>query len=153
MKYKKEGDHVPEVPYDPSNRNYRFVADKTVLGQIVETIGQSEAAVALDIETYGDGLNPWRGDIRLLSLAIPDHPAWLLDLRAIGYDLGELGQCLQQASHRPQCEIDLLWLRHKCGLRLDNVFCTSLHPPSINGGGSCGTIWQLLGKVPFATRQ
>ena len=125
MKYKKEGDHVPEVPYDPSNRNYRFVADKTVLGQIVETIGQSEAAVALDIETYGDGLNPWRGDIRLLSLAIPDHPAWLLDLRAIGYDLGELGQCLQQRqviAHN--AKFDLLWLRHKCGLRLDNVFCT-----------------------------
>jgi DNA polymerase-1 len=101
------------------------VADKTVLGQIVETIRQSEAAVALDIETYGDGLNPWRGDIRLLSLAIPDHPAWLLDLRAIGYDLGELGECLQQhqvIAHN--AKFDLLWLRHKCGLQLDNVFCT-----------------------------
>jgi DNA polymerase I-like protein with 3'-5' exonuclease and polymerase domains len=101
------------------------VADKTVLGQIVETIRQSEAAVALDIETYGDGLNPWRGDIRLLSLAIPDHPAWLLDLRAIGYDLCELGECLQQhqiIAHN--AKFDLLWLRHKCGLKLDNVFCT-----------------------------
>ena len=125
MKYKKEGDHVPEVPYDPSNRNYQFVADKTVLGQIVETIRQSEAAVALDIETYGDGLNPWRGDIRLLSLAIPDHPAWLLDLRVIGYDLGELGECLQQhqvIAHN--AKFDLLWLRHKCSLKLDNIFCT-----------------------------
>ena len=123
--YKREGHYVPDVPYVPSNRNHRFVADKTVLGQIGETIRQSEAAVALDIETYGDGLNPWRGDIRLLSLAIPDHPAWLLDLRAIGYDLGELGECLQQhqvIAHN--AKFDLLWLRHKCGLKLDNIFCT-----------------------------
>jgi DNA polymerase I-like protein with 3'-5' exonuclease and polymerase domains len=123
--YKREGHYVPDVPYVPSPPNYQFVTDKTVLGQIVETIRQSEAAVALDIETYGDGLNPWRGDIRLLSLAIPDHPAWLLDLRAIGYDLGELGQCLQERqviAHN--AKFDLLWVRHKCGLKLDNVFCT-----------------------------
>ncbi len=104
------------------------MADKTVLGQIVETIRQSEAAVALDIETYGDGLNPWRGDVRLLSLAIPERPAWLLDLRATGYDLGELGQCLQERqiiAHN--AKFDLLWVRHKCGLQLDNVFiCISV---------------------------
>jgi hypothetical protein len=75
IQYKKGGHYVPEVPYVPSPPKHRFLADKAVLGQIVETIRQSEAAVALDIETYGDGLNPWRGDIRLLSLAIPDHPA------------------------------------------------------------------------------
>ena len=101
------------------------MGDKAALGQIVETINRSGAAVALDIETYGNGLNPWRGDIRLLSLAIPDHPAWLLDLKAIGYDLGELGECLQQhqvIAHN--AKFDLLWLLHKCGLRFNNVFCT-----------------------------
>ena len=125
VQYEMEGDHVTNVNDDPSKRNYRFVADKAVLGQIIETIQHSEAAVALDIETYGDGLNPWRGDIRLLSLAIPDHPVWLLDLKAIGYDLGELGECLQQhqiIAHN--AKFDLLWLRHKCGLKLNNVFCT-----------------------------
>jgi DNA polymerase I-like protein with 3'-5' exonuclease and polymerase domains len=125
VQYEMEANHVTNVSVDPSNRNYRFVADKADLGQIIETIQHSEAAVALDIETYGDGLNPWRGDIRLLSLAIPDHPAWLLDLRAIGYDLGKLGQCLQERqviAHN--AKFDLLWLRHKCGLKLDNVFCT-----------------------------
>ena len=92
-----EGYHVPEVPNVPSPPEYQLLGDASVLGQIVETIQRSEAAVALDIETYGqNALNPWRGDIRLLSLTIPDHPAWLLDLRAIGYDLGELGECLQQ---------------------------------------------------------
>jgi DNA polymerase I-like protein with 3'-5' exonuclease and polymerase domains len=95
------------------------------LGKIAETVSNAGCPVALDTETYGDGLNPWRGDIRLLSLAIPNHPAWLLDLRAIGYDLGDLGQCLQQRqviAHN--AKFDLLWLRHKCGLKLDNVFCT-----------------------------
>jgi DNA polymerase I-like protein with 3'-5' exonuclease and polymerase domains len=123
--YKKGGHYVPEIPDVPSPPKYRFLADKTVLGQIVGTIQRSRAAVALDIETYGDGLNPWRGDIRLLSLAVPDHPAWLLDLRAIGYDLGELGECLQQhqvIAHN--AKFDLLWLRHKCGLKFDNIFCT-----------------------------
>jgi hypothetical protein len=37
-------------------------------------------AVALDIETYGerrgDGLDPWAGDIRLLSLCVPDQYPW-----------------------------------------------------------------------------
>ena len=58
-------------------------------------------------------------------LAIPGHPAWLLDLQSIGYDLGELGQCLQERqiiAHN--AKFDLLWLRHRCGLKLDNVFCT-----------------------------
>ena len=126
MKYKMEGYHVPEVPNVPSTPEHRLLGDKSVLGQIVKTIQRSEAAVALDIETYGqNALNPWRGDIRLLSLAVPDHPAWLLDLRAIGYELGELGECLQQhqiIAHN--AKFDLLWLRHKCGLKLDNVFCT-----------------------------
>jgi len=126
MKYNMEGYHVPEVPNVPSPPEYQLLGDKSVLGQIVETIQRSEAAVALDIETYGqNALNPWRGDIRLLSLAVPDHPAWLLDLRAIGYDLGELGECLQQhqvIAHN--AKFDLLWLRHKCDLRFNNVFCT-----------------------------
>ena len=49
----------------------------------------------------------------------------MLDLQSIGYDLGELGKCLQERqiiAHN--AKFDLLWLRHKCALRLDNVFCT-----------------------------
>ena len=36
-----------------------------------------------------------------------------------------LGQCLQERqviTHN--AKLDLLWLRHKCGLKIDNVFCT-----------------------------
>ena len=115
---------VPDVPDVPSSK-YRVLTAPSLLGEVAAIIRSEGKAVALDIETYGNGLNPWRGDIRLLSLAIPEHPAWLLDLKAIGYDLGELGECLQQhqiIAHN--AKFDLLWLRHKCGLKLDNVFCT-----------------------------
>ena len=115
---------VPDVPDVPSPQ-HRVLTDPSLLGEVAAIIRQSAASVALDIETYGNGLNPWRGDIRLLSLAIPGHPAWLLDLQSIGYDLGELGQCLQERqviAHN--AKFDLLWLRHRCGLKLDNVFCT-----------------------------
>ena len=123
---KEDGEEVPEVPYVPLEEDGRLITKRSELGKIAETVSNVGCPVGLDIETYGqNALNPWRGDIRLLSLAIPNHPAWLLDLRAIGYDLGKLGQCLQERqiiAHN--AKFDLLWLRHKCGLKLDNVFCT-----------------------------
>jgi DNA polymerase I-like protein with 3'-5' exonuclease and polymerase domains len=85
--------------------------------------------IALDLETYGpgrgDALDPWKGEIRLLTLARKDGPLWCLDLRAIGYDLGPLVPILQAATliaHK--ATFDLLWLRQKCGLRASRVFCT-----------------------------
>ena len=115
---------VPDVPDVPSTQ-YRVLTEPALLNEVVEKIKESSAPVALDIETYGNGLNPWRGDIRLLSLAIPNHPAWLLDLRSIGYNLGELSECLKERqiiAHN--AKFDLLWLLHKCNLKLNNVFCT-----------------------------
>ena len=120
---------VPSVPNSSKVKmdttKFEHLAGVDTLDEVSKALKTVSGPVALDIETYGNGLNPWRGDIRLLSLAIPDQPAWLLDLKAIGYDLGELGQCLQERqiiAHN--AKFDLLWLRHRCGLRLDNVFCT-----------------------------
>jgi DNA polymerase-1 len=85
--------------------------------------------VALDIETYGpgrkDGLNPWRGDIRLLSLKIAGRDPWVIDLRATSYDLGPLAAALEAVmviGHN--LKFDALWLAVKCGIRLRKVFCT-----------------------------
>ena len=85
--------------------------------------------VALDIETFGsrksDALDPWRGEIRLLSLCVEGHEPWLLDLQATGYDLGPLGPALADAeviAHN--AKFDALWLRVKCGVKLHRVFCT-----------------------------
>jgi len=86
-------------------------------------------SVALDIETFGPGkkggLNPWRGDIRLLSLKIPDVAPWLIDMRATGYDLGELGRAIESVeviAHN--AKFDMLWLAVKCSVRPKRVFCT-----------------------------
>lgn len=96
--------------------------------QIAEAI-RTSGSVALDVETYGprkgDGLDPWAGDIRLLSLGLHGRQPWIIDLRATGYDLGELKTALESAeiiAHN--AKFDLLWLRNKLGLRASKVFCT-----------------------------
>jgi DNA polymerase I-like protein with 3'-5' exonuclease and polymerase domains len=85
--------------------------------------------IALDIETYGqrkgDGLDPWKGDIRLLTLSRKGGTIWTIDLRAIGYELGPLKPILEDAgiiAHN--AKFDLLWLRVKCGLFAKRVHCT-----------------------------
>jgi DNA polymerase-1 len=85
--------------------------------------------IALDIETYGprkgDGLDPWKGDIRLLSLRRENGTIWTIDLRAIGYELGPLKSILEETGiiiHN--AKFDLLWLRMKCGLFAKRVLCT-----------------------------
>jgi DNA polymerase-1 len=96
------------------------------LEEIVDMVKRSAAPIALDIETYGrDALNPRKGEIRLLSLGIPNHSPCLLDLKAIGYDLGPLKPVLEGAEvigHN--LKFDALWLRTKCGLVLKKPFCT-----------------------------
>ena len=85
-----------------------------------------DPVVALDIETCGgNALNPFRGDIRLLSLGTGQGTRWLIDLKATGYDLGPLKPALESAllvGHN--IKFDLRWLRHKCGLKATRVFCT-----------------------------
>ena len=85
--------------------------------------------IALDIETYGerkgDGLDPWKGDIRLLTLSRHGGTVWTIDLRATGYDLGPLKPILEESgiiAHN--AKFDLLWLRVKCGLNAKRVHCT-----------------------------
>jgi hypothetical protein len=106
----------------------RVINEVSDFAAIAAAIRKSHS-VALDLETYGprkgDGLDPWAGDIRLLSLCVPDQEPWILDLRAIGHDLGELKTALEAVeiiAHN--AKFDLLWLRVKCGLRATRVFCT-----------------------------
>ncbi len=86
-------------------------------------------SLALDLETYGqakgDGLDPQKGDIRLLTVCREGGPVHILDLRAIGYDLGPLQDVLNRAeivAHN--AKFDLGWLAAKCGIRPAKVFCT-----------------------------
>ena len=112
---------------DVSNvRSTLPLAQPTDLTAIAAAISNAATPVALDIETYGnDALNPYRGEIRLLTLSIPGRGPWILDLKAMGYDLGPLKPALETAliiGHN--LKFDLLWLRVKCDLRVQRLFCT-----------------------------
>lgn len=108
----------------PSAVHGKLITDNNRLSEIAEQLSSSQTA-AFDIETYGDALNPWGGDIRILSLALPNSPPWLVDLKPIGYDLGPLGAALEAVEligHN--AKFDARWLRVKCGLRLTKIYCT-----------------------------
>jgi DNA polymerase I-like protein with 3'-5' exonuclease and polymerase domains len=120
----------------------RVISEVSDFAAVAAAIRES-GSVALDLETYGqrkgDGLDPWAGDIRLLSLCVPDQEPWILDLRAIGYDLGELKSTLEAVeiiAHN--AKFDLLWLRVKCGLRATRVFCTLVAARLLSAGTKPG---------------
>lgn len=91
---------------------------------------QDASTIALDLKTYGSGkgdaLDATRGDIRLLTLGRESGPAHILDLRAIGYDLGPLRDVLVGGGEiiAHNAKFDLGWLAEKCGIRPPRVFCT-----------------------------
>ncbi len=105
-----------------------FCTSRSDLGRIAADL-DGASRIALDIETCGqrkgDGLDPWRGDIRLLTLARHGGTPHVIDLRATGYDLGPLKPLLESAeviAHN--AKFDLLWLRVKCGLDVRKARCT-----------------------------
>ena len=104
------------------------IGDHAEFAEIATAI-ESAGSVALDIETFGnrksDGLNPWRGEIRLLSLKVEGLDPWLIDLQSTGYDLGPLSNALesvQVVAHN--FKFDSLWLAVKCGVKIRKAFCT-----------------------------
>jgi hypothetical protein len=125
-------------------REVRHLTSRADLGRVVDDLVQSgTGCIALDLETYGaakgGGLDPWGGDIRLLTLCREDGPVWMLDLRAIGYDLGPLAALLQAAVlviHN--AKFDLLWLRVKCGLDCRKVICTLTATRLLTAGTRAG---------------
>ena len=117
---------VPSVPPTADPSPARITTDPSQLDALAERLALNGAPIALDIETYGpgkdDAVNPWKGDIRLLTLAVPGAEPILLDLQAIGYDLGDLAPVLSTATiigHN--LKFDALWLRVKCGLILPTL--------------------------------
>lgn len=117
---------IPEFPDIPAP-----IESASEFDRIAEEIASAEAPLALDIETYnesgGGALSPFvpGAQIRLLTLAVPGRKPWIIDLRATGYDLGELGRVIEGGEvigHN--LKFDLLWLRQKCRLNPRRVFCT-----------------------------
>ena len=119
---------MPEVPRVSASRVHQVVTDRAKLPDIAALLA-NEDCIALDIETFGsrkgDGLNPWRGDIRLLQIAGGATSIFILDLQALGCCLGPLGELLAgKLVIGHNLKFDALWLRVKCGLRLPRLFCT-----------------------------
>lgn len=123
----KDGEKVAKVAR-VTNPVSVLITDRNQLDDIAAAISRAGQLVALDIKTYAGqkgSTDPWRGDIRLLSLCLPGTEPWLLDLKAIGYDLGPLADALQAATvlgHN--LKFDALWLLVKCGIRLPTVLDT-----------------------------
>ena len=124
-----------------------MIRERSELDAIASEIHVSGQPIALDLETYGtsedkkirrdETLDPWRGEIRLLSLQLPDRVPWLIDLRATGYGLGKLGKVLEATEvigHN--IKFDALWLARKCNVHLVKMVDTSSASRILSNGDS-----------------
>ena len=132
VREQKESDGVSKVS------EVSTIGSTAAFPAIAAAIGAA-GSVALDVETFGsrksDALNPWRGDIRLLSLKVAGSEPWLIDLQSTGYDLGPLSTALGSVlviGHN--LKFDALWLAVKCGIRLSRVFCTLVAARLLSAG-------------------
>ena len=117
--------------------------DLDKVGQILSECGQ----IAVDCETYhptdrDKALRPYADGtgLRVLSVAAKvggKTLCWAFDLRATGFDLGELGRVLSQKRlvFANAC-FDLLFLRRFCGLRVEKVFDVLVAEKLIGNGVS-----------------
>src|SRR6195256_2082963 len=124
-----------------------MIRERSEFDAIASEIHASGQPIALDLETYGtsedkkirkgETVDPWRGEIRLLSLQLPDRVPWLIDLRATGYGLGELGKVLEATEvigHN--IKFDALWLARKCNVLLVKMVDTSSASRILSNGDS-----------------
>ena len=133
------------------------ITDRSVFPDIAEAI-ESAGSVALDLETFGarksDALNPWRGDIRLLTLKVENGDTWIIDLQATGYDLGPLSKTIESSAViAHNAKFDLLWLAVKCGCRPKRIFCTLTAARLLSAGTKPGNnldqcLRRYLGILP-----
>jgi DNA polymerase-1 len=106
-----------------------IVHSQADLERVWYELNASDAALALDLETYGnrsaDALQPHRGDVRLISLALENEAPVVIDLRALGEgspDWAALFHDRELLGHNLQ--FDLRWLEAKFGVRGRQLFCT-----------------------------
>jgi DNA polymerase I-like protein with 3'-5' exonuclease and polymerase domains len=151
-----DGHHRPPQPPQPA-RGSIFCTDLKDLERVAKAL-TGEHRIALDLETYGPkkggALDPFRGDIRLLTVAGHRGPVWMLDLKTLGYELGPLKTVLEGAeivAHN--AKFDLLWLRVKCGVNPRKVVCTLTASRLLTAGTKPGNsldqcLWRHLQIEP-----
>ena len=153
----KPQDHVHHADHAPDNTNnvklstqtppapvrYVYVTSRDVLAEIAQDLTKADKMLALDLETYGqDPLNPRKGEIRTLTVARRGGTPWIIDLKAIGYDLGPVKQELLK---RPliihNARFDLGWLAEKLQIRpagVDTLSLSRLLTAGTNDGNDLG---------------
>jgi DNA polymerase I len=115
---------------EPPSKNFLLVDTREALASVWPRLTQGgEATIALDLETAGDyqrdALDWKRGDVRLLSVALPNDDPVLFDLKALGYDAAnwsELVKGREVIGH--YFRFDMMWLADKLGVHLPRVYCT-----------------------------
>jgi DNA polymerase I len=119
---------------------YRLVTTREELAAVAEDLGKAKG-IYLDVETYGqNALDPRHGDIRILTMTRENGVPWILDLKAMGYDLGPVADVL----HRLPCvahnaRFDFGFLRAKCGFKPQAaVVCTLMLSRLLNAGTNNG---------------
>ena len=123
------GETAPNLPDRSDLGTFEFVGDPGVLRQVWPGVQEADGALALDLETYGDqpaeALDPFRGEIRLLTVMVPGGRPVILDLKALGYraaDWAGLFAGREVIGHN--LHFDAAWLLEKLGVRLPQMFCT-----------------------------
>ncbi|MBE2283069.1 MAG: bifunctional DNA primase/polymerase [Prosthecobacter sp.] len=109
--------------------NYTYVHTQDGLALAEAALRSApEKAVALDIETFGkekgDALDPRKGDIRLLQLAVDDN-VYVIDLQAVNASIGPVLEVLRHChliGHN--LRFDLSFLAKRYGFTASSVFCT-----------------------------
>jgi DNA polymerase-1 len=121
----RESPPPPAVPTSepPANRDggYELVTSDGQLEVVAQAVHRA-GKVALDIETTG--LDPILDSPRLLQLALPDGPIYVIDLKTIG-NISVLGKALATVTavgHHIQ--FDLVFLKHHHGIVVRQARCT-----------------------------
>ena len=139
---------------------FLLVEHHEALAALAEAVARSER-VALDTETTG--LDPLRERLRLVQLAVPDGRVFLVDLFALGSDLGPLAAALSGATlvgHNLQ--FDLAFLRRHLDLAPAHARCTEiasrllaagLHPHVKGYQSLRGVLGRELGVIIDKTEQ
>jgi DNA polymerase-1 len=127
------GENRENVENAPQNAQYSddycLICNNSEVEEVWYELNETDAPLALDIETYGDhiseALQPNRGEIRLISVALENVNPVLFDVRTLGKecpDWEKLFSNRELISHSAQFE--LRWLAAKLGVYPTKIFCT-----------------------------
>lgn len=119
----------------PLNPNI-ILLDNTQWEHCLDELKQAQYC-GLDIETYGSqpehGLNPWKGEIRLIQIGLPSGRTLICDLQTKGFDSPRkrFFEILRDRLRNIICigtslKFDALWLRVKYGMIIYRPRCIQL---------------------------